>query len=129
MNERTALAKPSFSLVSVTRRAARCTWGSALPMAMLRPEWANIKTSLGMSPMVAISSVESWYRVGEVLDHLALVGLGMGDVEVVGLRGGRGHVVAEALVGRRRGLGHRVVVVAHSHDLGHVVGEAVEARS
>ena len=32
--------------------------GSALPMAMLSPEWANMSTSLGMSPMVAISSVE-----------------------------------------------------------------------
>ena len=51
----TALANPSSSLLAVTRRAAFFTCGSALPMAMLSPEWANIRMSLGMSPMVAIS--------------------------------------------------------------------------
>ncbi len=52
----TALAKPSSAFEQVTRRAARCTSGLALPMAMLSPECANISTSLAVSPMVAISS-------------------------------------------------------------------------
>ena len=39
--------------------AASFASGSALPMAMLRPEWSNIKMSLGWSPMVAISSGSS----------------------------------------------------------------------
>jgi len=56
MNRSTALAKPSSSLVVVIRRAARLTSSLALPMAMLSPDWANMRTSLGMSPIVAISS-------------------------------------------------------------------------
>ncbi len=59
MKRRTAVAKPSFSLESVTQRAACCTWWSAFPMATLSPESANIRMSFGMSPMVAISSFES----------------------------------------------------------------------
>jgi beta-lactamase class A len=55
MNLSTALAKPSSVLEEVTRRAARCTSGLALPIAMLSPECANISTSLGMSPMVAMA--------------------------------------------------------------------------
>ena len=56
MNRSTALAKPSSSLVVVTRRAACRTSWLALPMAMLSPEWANMSTSSGMSPIVAICS-------------------------------------------------------------------------
>ncbi len=55
MNCSTAFANPSSSFDVVTRRAARWTCESALPMAILRPEWANMSTSLGMSPMVAMS--------------------------------------------------------------------------
>ena len=55
MNRSTALAKPSSSLDVVTRRAAFWTSWLALPMAMLSPEWANMSTSLGWSPIVAIS--------------------------------------------------------------------------
>jgi acyl-CoA reductase-like NAD-dependent aldehyde dehydrogenase len=55
-NRSTALAKPSSSLDVVTRRAARWTSWLALPMAMLIPTWANMSTSLGMSPIVAMSS-------------------------------------------------------------------------
>lgn len=51
-----ANAKPSSLLDLVTARAARLTSSTALPMAMLNPERANIDTSLCMSPMVAISS-------------------------------------------------------------------------
>jgi hypothetical protein len=56
MNRSTALAKPSSSFVVVTQRAARLTSSLALPIAMLSPDWANMRTSLGMSPIVAISS-------------------------------------------------------------------------
>jgi len=56
MNRSTAVAKPSSALEVVIRRAARCTSGLALPIAMLSPEWANISTSFGMSPMVAMAS-------------------------------------------------------------------------
>ena len=55
MNLSTALAKPSSVLEVVTRRAVRCTSRLALPIAMLSPEWANISTSLGMSPIVAMA--------------------------------------------------------------------------
>src|ERR1039457_6851566 len=55
MNRSTALAKPSSSLDVVTRRAARWASVLALPIAMLKPEWANMSTSFGMSPMVAIA--------------------------------------------------------------------------
>ena len=55
MNLSTALAKPSSSLEAVIRRAACCTSRLALPIAMLRPEWANISTSFGMSPIVAMA--------------------------------------------------------------------------
>jgi hypothetical protein len=60
MNRSTALAKPSSSLDVVTRRAARWTSWLALPMAMLSPEWANMSTSLGWSPIVAICSGGIW---------------------------------------------------------------------
>lgn len=56
MNCSTACAKPSSSLLVVTRLAARWTSWLALPIAMDNPEWANISTSLGMSPIVAICS-------------------------------------------------------------------------
>jgi hypothetical protein len=56
MNRSTALAKPSSSFIVVIRRAARLTSSLALPIAMLSPDWANMRTSLGMSPIVAISS-------------------------------------------------------------------------
>ncbi len=59
-NRSTALAKPSSSLDVVTRRAAFWTSWLALPMAMLSPEWANMSTSLGWSPIVAICSEGIW---------------------------------------------------------------------
>ena len=59
-NRSTALAKPSSSLDVVTRRAARWTSWLALPMAMLSPEWANMSTSFGWSPIVAICSGGIW---------------------------------------------------------------------
>src|SRR5262249_10840084 len=54
MNRSTAVANPSSLLLSVTKSAALCTSGLALPMAMLRPAHANIATSLLPSPMAAI---------------------------------------------------------------------------
>src|SRR5688572_1848912 len=47
MNRSTALAKPSSSQESVTALAWRFTSSLALPMAMLKPDRRNIRTSLG----------------------------------------------------------------------------------
>jgi hypothetical protein len=76
MNLSTAWAKPSFSLVVVTLRAARCTSVEAFPIAMLSPEWANIKTSFGMSPMVAICEVGMEYRAERNFTTLPLLASG-----------------------------------------------------
>ncbi|XXY47279.1 hypothetical protein WME91_45480 [Sorangium sp. So ce269] len=43
----------------MTRLAARCTSGLAFPIAMLSPESANMRTSFGMSPIVATRSIET----------------------------------------------------------------------
>ena len=64
-------------------------------MAMLKPERLNISTSFGWSPMVAISSAGTPTCCGEILDHRALVGILVGDVEIVGLRPGGGRMLAE----------------------------------
>ena len=55
MNRSTAFAKPSSSFVvgDAPRRALHLA--VALPIAIERPECANIRTSFGMSPIVAIS--------------------------------------------------------------------------
>src|SRR5664280_3788079 len=53
-NRSIALAKPSSSFEAVTNVADFCTSGLALPIAMLTPLFLNIRTSFGMSPMVAI---------------------------------------------------------------------------
>src|SRR5580692_5413480 len=71
MNLSTALAKPSSSLDVVTRRAEPCTSGLALPIAMLRPECANISTSFGMSPIVAMASGAIWYAAADRVDVVA----------------------------------------------------------
>src|SRR2546423_4860688 len=57
MNSSMARAKPSSLLLLVTRCAAFCTSGLALPMAMLKPLFSNISTSLEPSPMVAMFSL------------------------------------------------------------------------
>src|SRR5579864_116911 len=49
-----ASANPSSVFDVVTNVAACCTSALALPMAMLTPLRRNMRTSLGMSPMVAI---------------------------------------------------------------------------
>ena len=46
----TALAKPSFSLLSVTALACAFTSSLELPIAMEKPLLRNIRTSFGMSP-------------------------------------------------------------------------------
>src|SRR5437773_401150 len=51
-NFRTALAKPSFSLLSVTALACALTSSLALPIAIEKPLLRNMRTSFGMSPMV-----------------------------------------------------------------------------
>ena len=51
----TAFAKPSSSFEVVTRRARAMDLAARLcPIAIERPECANISTSFGMSPIVAI---------------------------------------------------------------------------
>ena len=62
MNRSTAFANPSSSFDVVTWRAARWTSRCALPIAIERPECANMSTSFGMSPIVAISSSGIPYR-------------------------------------------------------------------
>ena len=96
-------------------------------MAMLSPEWANIKMSLGMSPMVAISAGLELVARRPGTGDGALVGLGVGHVEVVGLRGRRRHVVAELLAGGLAGLLDGVVVVADPDQLDDAVGQPVES--
>src|SRR3984893_523883 len=56
INFRTALAKPSLSLLSVTVLACAFTSSLELPMAMEKPLLRNMRTSFGMSPIVAICS-------------------------------------------------------------------------
>src|SRR5262245_11161771 len=52
----TAWANPSSSFEVVTNFACACTSGLAFPMAMLIPLFWNMRTSFGMSPIVAISA-------------------------------------------------------------------------
>ena len=99
----TASAKPSSWLLVVIRRAARCTSRLAFPIAMLNPACANIRTSFGMSPIVAIASASGCRSRRRQEPHdRTLVRVRVRDVEVVGLRSGCGHVVAEP---RMRGRG------------------------
>src|SRR6185437_13314810 len=56
INVSIALAKPSLSLVPVTRSASACTSGLALPIATLSPPSLNIATSLPPSPITATSA-------------------------------------------------------------------------
>ena len=95
------------------RSPALFTSSLALPMAMLNPLFLNISTSFGMSPIVANSSARdvrgAWTACSTTEPLLAS---GMGDVEVIGLRAGRRHLVAERRLGVLLGLGHEVAVVA-----------------
>ena len=94
----TASANPSFSLVAVTRRAARCTWASALPMAMLNRSGQTSSTSFGC---------RQWWLSPRPTGCRGRPGTspprpcwpGMGHVEVVRLGWRRGHVVPELVVG------------------------------
>ena len=119
-------ANPSSSLEAVTLSAFPFTSGSALPIAMLSPESANINVSLGMSPMVAICSTEIPKIAPRYSAYPALVGVGMGDVQVVGLGGGGRHMVAELIVCGFRGSPDGLVIVTHSNDLRDVVGDVLQ---
>src|SRR5271170_4192864 len=77
MNFRTALAKPSFSLLSVTALACALTASLALPMAMERPLLRNIETSFGMSPMVAICAGGIFMSLDRVSTTFPLLASGL----------------------------------------------------
>ena len=97
------VGEPLSSLEPVTWRAARCTSGLALPMAMLMPLRANIRTSLGMSPIVAIFSAGIAELLREALHDRALVRARVRHVDVVRLRpGGRRRDRRSVRAGRAR---------------------------
>lgn len=75
--------------------ACRCTSGLLFPMAILSPLFSNMSTSLGISPIVAISA-SGMDTLGEDRDYIALVSVGMGYVQIVRL-GACGRNVAAAL--------------------------------
>ena len=75
-NFRTALAKPSFSLLSVTALACAFTSSLALPMAMEKPLLRNMRTSFGMSPMVAICAGGMFRSLDRVATTVPLLACG-----------------------------------------------------
>src|SRR5450759_1196444 len=75
-NLRTALAKPSFSLLSVTALAWDFTSSLALPIAMEKPLLRNIRTSFGMSPMVAICSGGMFRSLDRIATTVPLLACG-----------------------------------------------------
>ena len=76
-NFRTALAKPSFSLLSVTALAWAFTSSLELPMAMEKPLARNMETSFGMSPMVAIWAGAMIRSLDRVATTVPLVASGL----------------------------------------------------
>ena len=74
-NFRTALANPSFSLLSVTALAWAFTSSLELPMAMEKPLFWNIRTSFGMSPIVAICAGRNVQTLGQGGHDRPFVGL------------------------------------------------------
>ena len=84
---RTALAKPSSLLLSVDALACAFTSSPALPMAMLKPdsrEHQHVVGHVADGGDLVAAGMPSMLR--QVVDHRALVGVRVGDVEVVGLR-------------------------------------------
>jgi hypothetical protein len=63
---------------------------------------------------------------GHVPGDRAFVGVRVGDIQVVRLGPGRGHVVSELVVGGGRGARHRVEVVADTDQFRDIAGEAVQ---
>src|SRR5665213_1024563 len=72
----TALANPSFSLLSVTTFACAFTSSLELPIAMEKPLLRNMRTSLGMSPMVAICADGMFRSLDSVLTTVPLLASG-----------------------------------------------------
>src|ERR1019366_3876273 len=62
-----------------------------------------------------------------VFGHRSLVGVGVSDVEGVGLGGGCSDVGTKLLPRGRRSLGYGVMVVAHAYHFCDTVGESLEA--
>ena len=80
-----------------------------------------------MSPIVAISSGANRVARRQEPRDRALVRERVRDVEVVRLRAGRRDAVAELLGSGRGGGRHRIMIVAHTDDLGDIALEPVEA--
>ncbi len=97
-------------------------------MAMLKPERLNISTSLGWSPMVAISAAGIFRMARQIVDDRALVGVVMGDVEVVRLRAGGRRPVAEGGLGIGLAALDLGMVVADADDLGGLLQRVGEIR-
>ena len=76
-----------------------------------------MRTSLGMSPIVAISLGRDAVALRKESARLPLVRVGMRHVEVVRLRARGGDVVSELLMRGVRRSRDRCVVVAHADDL------------
>jgi hypothetical protein len=94
MNFRTALAKPSFSLLSVTTLACAFTSSLELPIAIENPPLLNITTSFGMSPIVAIWSGRMWKNLAKVVTTVPLFASRCLEIET---RNGRQGRIAEHL--------------------------------
>jgi len=76
MNFRTAFAKPSFSLLSVTALACAFTSSLELPIAMEKPLLRNIRTSFGISPIVAIYAGGMFRSFDRVVTTVPLLACG-----------------------------------------------------
>ncbi len=85
MNLSNALAKPSSALEAVTRRAARCTWTLALPIAMLSQECPEHQHVVCRVADRGDGFRQDPVPCGQVAGDRALVGLRVGNVEVIGL--------------------------------------------
>ena len=95
-NFRTALAKPSSSLLSVTALACSFTSSLALPMAMEKPLLRNIKDVVRHVADGGDLLRRNIQKLRQSRHDRALVGLRMRHIEIVGLRARRARLVARA---------------------------------
>ena len=86
-------------------------------MAIERPLLRNIRTSFGMSPMVAICSGEMFRSFSQRQYHRALVGLRVGDIEIIGLRARRTGPLSQFLLRQLLAGGDAIEIVGDPDDL------------